>query len=333
MAFIDELTIRARAGHGGDGVVRWLHEKSKEFMGPAGGDGGNGGSVYVRAVRDVSVLSKYRHIKEFTAENGDPGGSRSMHGKNGEDLYIDLPVGSIVTNLETKKQYFLNNEEQVELLLDGGRGGFGNEHFKGSKNIRPQESTGGKVGGESDFYIEVELIASAGFIGLPNAGKSSLLNELTKAKVKVGSYQFTTLEPNLGELYGYILADIPGLIEGASDGKGLGYKFLRHIRRTKVLLHCVSLEFENPDEIYTTVRNELGKFDNVLLEKKEVIIFTKSDTVDKKVAEEKMKKVLATAKKTDGNVREYFTVSILDESQIKDLRDGMIKILDSVKAE
>lgn len=223
MAFVDEMRIHMRAGNGGRGIVSWLHEKGKEYGGPAGGDGGNGGNVYVKAVRDIGILAKYRHEKEFSAEKGENGKSKSMHGRNGDDCEILLPVGSVVTNLSTKKTVELLVEGERVLLLNGGRGGYGNEHFKGSKNIRPYEWTPGKPGEEADFFIELRLVADAGLIGLPNAGKSSLLNELTNATAKIGNYQFTTLEPNLGDFYGYILADIPGLIEGASEGKGLGH--------------------------------------------------------------------------------------------------------------
>ncbi|MFA6095656.1 MAG: GTPase, partial [Candidatus Paceibacterota bacterium] len=227
MAFVDEVTFHARAGRGGSGVVRWLHEKGKEYMGPAGGNGGKGGDVYVEAVRDIGILHGYRNIKLFEAEKGGDGGKKSMDGKTGEDLVLKLPVGSVVTNLDTLQSFDLLKEGERVLVLKGGRYGLGNEHFKGSTNQRPEMTTEGRVGEEADFHIELRLVVDAGFVGFPNAGKSSLLNALTNAKAKVAAYQFTTLEPNLGDLYGFILADIPGLIEGASEGKGLGDKFLR----------------------------------------------------------------------------------------------------------
>ena len=240
MAFIDELKLHIKAGNGGDGVVRWLHEKGKEFMGPAGGNGGRGADVYARAIRDFGVLANYKNVKEIAAPKGVDGGNKSCNGADGKDLYIDFPVGSVITNLETGGKVFLNNEGETKLLAQGGRGGQGNETFKSSTNQRPEQCTPGKPGEEFDFYVEVELVADAGLIGLPNAGKSSLINELTNAKSKVGAYQFTTLEPALGDMYGFIIADLPGLIEGASEGKGLGDKFLRHIKRTKILFHCLS---------------------------------------------------------------------------------------------
>jgi GTPase len=320
MAFVDELQFYIKAGRGGDGVVRWLHEKGKEFGGPAGGNGGNGGSVFVRAVRDLGILAKYRNVKEFTAEKGGDGMRNSMHGKNGEDLYIDLPIGSVVTNLETKKKFHLLEEGEAVQILEGGRGGLGNEHFKASTNIRPQEWTPGKEGEEGNFLIELELVVDAGFIGLPNAGKSSLLNAITNADAKVGSYAFTTLEPNLGDLYGFILADIPGLIEGASEGKGLGHAFLRHTKRTKMLLHCISLENEDIVAVYDTIRNELENFDPALSEKQEIVVLTKTDVTD----EAGLKKAIKAISKRNKDV---LSVTILDDSSLKILKDELVKRL------
>jgi GTPase len=222
MAFVDELKIYAVAGHGGHGVVRWLHEKGKEFSGPSGGNGGKGGDVYIKGVRDIGRLAALVHKKEFKAGRADDGQRNSRQGKNGEDLIIELPIGSIIKNLSTEKTYRLDKEGETIKVLEGGRGGLGNEHFKASTNTSPKESTPGKEGESAHFHIELELVADAGFAGLPNAGKSSLLNALTNAKSKVAAYQFTTLEPALGEMEGFILADIPGLIEGASEVKVWG---------------------------------------------------------------------------------------------------------------
>jgi len=242
MAFIDEMKFHAHAGRGGVGVVRWRHEFSKEFSGASGGNGGRGGDVRVIAVRDLGILARYRNTKEFDAEKGEDGMKDSRHGRNGQDLVIDLPIGSIITDHRTGHTFQLLEEGENVRILKGGSGGLGNEYFKGSTNTTPMESTNGYDGEEGDFSVELELVADAGFIGLPNAGKSSLLNVLTNADAKVGSYAFTTLEPNLGALYNFVLADIPGLIEGASLGRGLGHKFLRHVRRTKILFHLISLE-------------------------------------------------------------------------------------------
>ena len=320
MAFIDEIKIYAKAGNGGNGVVRWLHEKGKEFSGPAGGDGGIGGSVYFVAVSDLATLASYRHKKKFFAVDGGAGSSKSMHGQNGADCEIKVPVGSMITNLRTGKKYDLTVLGDKVLVLVGGRGGYGNEHFKGSKNITPQEHTDGKEGEAAEFQIELRLVADIGLVGLPNAGKTSLLNVLTNSQAKVGNYQFTTLEPNLGDLYSVIIADIPGLIEGASQGRGLGDKFLRHIRRTKVLLHCLDLGDENILKNYQIIRKELKEFDPQMLDKEEIILLTKTDTV----ADDYLKKIISKFSKTHKNV---LSVSVIDDGLVKKLADFLVQYI------
>ncbi len=320
MAFIDELKIHIKAGKGGDGVVRFLHEKGKEYSGPAGGNGGKGGDIYLRAIRDIGILGRYKNTKEFAAEDGQAGMKKSMSGKNGEDLIIDLPIGSVVTNLETRETFNLIEDGAVIKVLNGGKGGLGNEYFKSAVNQTPEKKTDGKIGEEADFDIQLELVADAGLIGLPNAGKSSLINVLTNSKSKIGAYQFTTLEPSLGDMYGYILADIPGLIEGASEGKGLGHKFLRHIKRTKVLLHCLSLENEDLVKAYKVIRNELNEYSPELAEKREVVILTKTDMVDAKT-------VASATKKISKLNKDVLSATVLDDDSIKKLKDNLIKIL------
>lgn len=312
MAFVDELTITAKAGNGGNGVVRWRHEKGKEFSGPSGGDGGTGGSVYAQAVRDIGILAQYRKKPIFAALDGQAGGKDSRQGSDGADCVIMLPVGSVITSQKTNTPVELLQEGQRVTLLHGGKGGLGNEHFKSSRNTTPRESTSGTAGERDVFFIELRLVVDAGLIGLPNAGKSSLLNALTNASAKVGSYQFTTLEPNLGDFHGYILADIPGLIEGASEGKGLGHLFLRHISRTRLLLHCISLEREDVTNAYATVRNEIVAHDPELVKKREIIILTKTDLV----SNDEIKTRIQDMKKTH---RDVYSVSVIDDASVKAL--------------
>jgi GTP-binding protein len=320
MAFVDEINIRLKAGDGGDGVVRWMHERGKEFMGPAGGNAGHGGNVFIEGVRDIGALFAFRNIKTLEAERGRDGGRDSMYGRAGDDLIVKIPIGSVVKNLDTGMEIEILKEGERVQILRGGGGGFGNEHFKSSTNIVPEQSTKGKIGDGADFHIELRLLVDAGFAGFPNAGKSSLLNALTNAKAKVASYQFTTLEPNLGDMYGFILADIPGLIEGASEGKGLGHKFLRHIARTKTILHCISLENEDIAAAYKTIRAELEAHSPELAAKKEIIVLTKTDLVDEKILKTRIKE----AKKLNPDV---MYVSIIDDEQVKEFRDNLIKTL------
>ncbi len=335
MAFIDEITLHLKAGDGGNGIVSWLHEKGKEFMGPAGGDGGRGGDVYLRAVHDIARLASYRFGNLFMAGRGGDGMRKSRHGKNGNDIELEVPVGSLVVNRVTGRTFEFLKEGNRALVLRGGRGGLGNEHFKSSRNVRPVESTKGKKGEEAEFDVELRLIADAGLIGLPNAGKSSLLNELTSARAKVGSYAFTTLEPNLGAIplnkggaesarrglsSGFILADIPGLIEGASAGKGLGTKFLRHIARTKLIIHCIPLDEPALVKAYATVRKELVAHAPELADKKEIVVLTKADNREPK----DIKKAVALLKKKN---RRVFVVSVIDDILLKKFKESLLAIL------
>ncbi len=320
MAFVDELNVHIRAGKGGPGVERFRHEKGKEFAGPSGGDGGRGGSVYVIGSRDLGLLFKYRHETEFSAEDGEAGKKDSLHGRNGDDLTLKFPLGSILTNLTTGKVVHVLSEDKPLLLLKGGDGGFGNEHYKSSIVQAPTRTSPGYPCEEADYHIELQLLVDVGFAGFPNAGKSSLLNVLTNADVKVGAYEFTTLEPSLGAFHGFILADIPGLIEGASEGKGLGYKFLRHINRTKMIAHLVSLENEDVLAAYKTIRNELETYSKELGEKDEIIILTKTDMVSEEVQKAAVKKLVKLKKPV-------YLMSIYDDASIKVFADAFVKML------
>ncbi len=304
MAFVDEVEIYAAAGKGGDGVIRWSHTKEKARGGPSGGDGGKGGNVVLLGVRDYAALAHYRYEKKFRAENGKAGDSASKHGAAGKDIVLRVPIGTLVRVKETGEEYEITKEGESTTLFRGGAGGKGNAHFKSSTNQNPFQKTVGKEGEEGTIKLTLKIIADLGIIGLPNAGKSSLLNVLTQAKSKVGPYPFTTLEPNLGDFYGSIIADIPGLIEGASLGRGLGIKFLKHIERTRILLHLVSASQDDPLEAYKEVRREIELFGHGLKEKSEIVVLSKTDLVSPGECETKIQ-LLAR-----GTGREVFNVSV-----------------------
>ncbi len=315
--FVDQLTIYAKAGNGGDGVVRWRHEKFRPMAGPAGGNGGRGGDIVLRAVRDVNLLSKYTGSKDFAAENGGVGEGGSRFGKNGADLIIDVPVGSVVTDKERSRVYEFLTEGHTEKVFKGGGGGLGNEHFKSATNRSPEDVTLGRQGEEGELLIELSLVVDVGLVGMPNAGKSSLLNTLTNARSKVGAFPFTTTEPHLGDFYGFVLADIPGLIEGAAAGKGLGHTFLRHVSRTKMILHLVSLETEDILERYNVIRDELKSFSNDLSAKEEWLILTKKDLVNKDYLDKIRPDI-------DKIVNRVFVISTETGEGVKELADALV---------
>lgn len=314
---IDEVTIRIAAGRGGDGCVAF--DNSKGGRGPTGSRGGNGGDVYMAATSNLTALNKFRFKKEFEAENGAAGKNRLLDGRNGEDLILEVPIGTIAHNLTTHRDFEILTPTDKILLARGGRGGRGNWFFRSSTNTTPKEWEPGKPGQEFDFTLELNLIAQVGFIGFPSAGKSSLLNALTKAEVKVAAYPFTTLEPNLGDFYGLIIADIPGLIEGASEGKGLGTKFLRHIKRTNILIHCLTAESDDLKRDYDIIRGELTKYAPELANKKEYIFLTKTDLIS---VEEREGKVNAL-KKINPDV---LAVSIYDYDSLEEVKKLLLKI-------
>lgn len=309
---IDNVTIDVQAGDGGNGAVSFRREKFVARGGPDGGNGGNGGSVYFEAVSDISALRYFRYKKEIKAEKGGDGQSQKRHGKNADDVTVKVPVGTTVTDLENGTVWDFDEVGMVKRVAKGGRGGYGNYEFRTSTNQAPTEAKLGSPGQHFKLQLDMKYIADAGLIGLPSAGKSSLLNALTEAHAKVGAYPFTTLEPNLGALGDIILADIPGLIEGAHDGKGLGVRFLKHIEKTKMLLHCIDSTSEDVVKDYQVIRDELGNFSQDLLEKKELILLTKSDMVSETELEKRIQ-LLAPFGKAQ-------PVSIINDKQLKKLR-------------
>lgn len=321
MAFVDEARIYAESGKGGDGVVRWLRTKQSARGGPSGGDGGRGGDVVLVGVRDIAALAHYRYEKKFHAEDGGAGKGELKQGKDGEETLLEVPVGTLARVIETDDEYEITKEGERIVLFRGGKGGLGNARFKGPAHQNPFERTLGRAGKGGDIELTLKIIADAGLIGLPNAGKSSLLNALTRSKSKVGDYPFTTLGPNLGDFYGKILADIPGLIEGASSGRGLGIKFLKHVERTGILLHLVSASQDDPLAAYREVRKEIELFGHGLSDKREIIILSKIDLIPPSECEIK-KELLSTE-----TGREVLSVSVKDHKSLKNFSDTLAKIL------
>lgn len=315
---VDDITITIKAGKGGDGAATLKRNAQTPKGGPDGGNGGNGGNVYFVGTNDINGLAQFRYKKRLEAEDGVKGGKQNLYGRNGEHLYIKVPVGTRITDIDNKRIYEIEDEATLFLAARGGAGGRGNNEFKSATNQTPRYAETGGDGEEQRAHLELRLIADMGLIGLPNAGKSSLLEALTNAHPKIGNYSFTTLEPNLGVMQGLVLADIPGLIEGASEGRGLGTKFLKHIERTKLLLHCIDASSEDLLGTYETVRKEFAAYNPALLEKQEVILLTKIDLVEKKDVEKK-KKLLSKLK------RDVLTVSVLDDQSIEELRTYLME--------
>jgi len=316
--FIDDVKIKVRAGAGGDGTVAFNNVKMA--LGPTGGRGGNGGSIYLEGVVDLGALIQFRYKKELIGENGEKGGQQMKDGANGKDLVFKVPVGTVVHNLTTGEDTEITAIGQSLLLARGGRGGKGNFMFRSSRNTSPTKFQYGLLGAERELRLELKLIADIGFIGLPNVGKSSLLNTLTNAKSKVANYPFTTLEPNLGVYFELVLADIPGLIEGASEGKGLGIKFLRHIERTKTLFHFISAESANPLKDYEIIRNELSAFNKELLNRAEYIFLSKTDLKSKEEVAQKLKKLKALNK-------QVIPISVIDNDSIAQVERVLREII------
>jgi len=319
--FVDEVTVIIKAGNGGDGSVHFKRNAQTAKGGPDGGNGGNGGSIYFEGIDDILSLSQFQFRKRIQAENGVNGGRQNLYGRGGKDTMVKVPFGTQITDTATGKTYTITKFVPKILLAKGGKGGKGNNEFKTATNQTPYYAEKGEKGEERQLQLELKLIADIGFIGLPNAGKSSLLKEMTNAKPKIGAYPFTTLEPNLGVMdRGVILADIPGLIEGASKGKGLGIKFLRHVERTKLLVHCIASDNENVLDIYHTLREELEKYNKKLLDKKEIILLTKKDLI----TENELKQKISLLQDKQKHI---LSVSIYDKKSLETLKSELLKFI------
>ena len=295
MKFLDQVKIFVKAGDGGPGSASMRREKFVEFGGPDGGDGGKGASIILIAERNLNTLIDYRYTQHFKAEKGQNGMNKNKTGRNGKDLYLKVPIGTQILEEDNKTLLFdFKNEKEEFVVANGGKGGLGNTNFKSSTNRAPRKFTKGTLGEEFWIWLQLKTIADIGIIGLPNAGKSSLLAAITNANPKIANYKFTTLNPNLGvatyDNKEITLADIPGLIEGAHTGVGLGIKFLKHIERCKTLLHMIDITEENLEKSYNQIKEELGSYSKELLKKKEVIVLNKVDLLDKKTAGEIIKK-------------------------------------------
>ncbi len=323
MKFLDQVKIYVKAGDGGSGSPSFRREKFIEFGGPDGGDGGKGGSVMLVSERNLNTLIDFRYQQHFKAERGRDGSGKNKTGRGGENLYLKVPIGTQVFEEDNKTLIFDFKKENEEFVAAiGGKGGFGNTRFKSSTNRAPKKFTKGAIGEEFWIWLQLKTIADIGIIGLPNAGKSSLLASLTSATPKIANYKFTTLNPNLGvAIYDdkeITLADIPGLIEGAHKGTGLGIKFLKHIERCKVLLHLIDISEKNLVNSYSQVRDEMAKYSSELLKKQEIIVFNKTDLVDEEEKNKKKKEFDEIIKKPT------FETSTLDKKSVSDIKSKLL---------
>ena len=324
MKFLDQAKIYIKAGNGGSGSAHFRREKFIEYGGPDGGDGGDGGSIIIQADRNLNTLIDFRYAQHFRAEHGQAGSKRNKTGANGEDLVLKVPVGTQIYEEDNNTLIydFTKNKEKF-LVANGGKRGLGNVRFKSSTNRAPKKKTSGKPGEEFWIWFQLKVIADIGIIGKPNAGKSSLLAALTKAKPKIANYPFTTINPNLGVTYydgkEITLADIPGLVEGAHRGVGLGDKFLRHIERCKALLHLIDLSEDSLVDNYKKIKLELSTYDKNLVKKKEIIFFNKSDLFNKEDIDKKLKEFKDKTKK------KYEIISVFSKKDIKKIKKILIK--------
>ena len=323
--FVDYVSIFCKSGNGGSGSANLRRDKITAKGGPDGGDGGRGGHIIVRGSRNKWTLLHLKYTKHIKASSGQSGGKSLSTGAQGKDIFIDVPLGTVVKNLETNKVIFeIENDMEENILLYGGIGGKGNAFFKNSTRQTPRFSQSGKLGSEGKFSFELKVLADVGLVGFPNAGKSTLLSVLSSAKPKIADYEFTTLVPNLGIVdyrneHSFIMADIPGIIEGASEGKGLGHRFLRHIERNSCLVFLIPINVKDIMRQYLILLDELEKYDKTMLLKKRILVVSKCDLLDEK----QQKKVLKTINKKIPHV----LISSISNTGLLDLKDKIWSIL------
>jgi len=323
--FIDYAKIELQAGNGGNGIVSFHREKYIDKGGPSGGDGGKGGDIVFVTNSNLHTLQDIRYRRLYKAKNGQSGGSNKKTGKSGEDLIIEIPCGTVIKDQASNKIIVdMVEDNHSHIVCEGGIGGKGNHHFKSSTQQTPRFSQEGSQGEHLKVELELKVLADVGLVGLPNAGKSTLLSVMTTAKPKIADYPFTTLQPHLGIVkYGdyqsFVMADIPGLIEGASEGKGLGHQFLKHIERNKILLFLIDILEENPQETFDKLKKELETFNDTLMDKPALVVRTKLDTIqDSK-----------TLDQWNGFSEDYIDISSVSQSGLDDLKDRLVSFLSS----
>jgi len=331
MSFVDKVEIKVKAGDGGNGKLSFRREKFISKGGPDGGDGGNGGDIILQASRNQNTLAAFRHKKEYQAENGSPGDRSRKHGKSAKPLILKVPVGTMATNDENEVVADLTEDNQTVVVAHGGMGGFGNAHFVSSRRQAPNFAEKGEPGEDAHLSLELKLIADVGLVGMPNAGKSTLLSRISNARPEIADYPFTTLSPNLGVVdvdkeTTILFADIPGLIEGAAAGKGLGHDFLKHVERTAVILHLIEAYKENVAETYKQIRAELKAYKKDLAKKPEIIVLTKIDGLDSEIIDYLKQELLKAAPKNSI----VLSISSMSGEGIKDM---LYKIKEVVQLE
>lgn len=322
--FVDYVKVNCKSGHGGAGSAHLHRAKYIPKGGPDGGDGGRGGHVVLRGNNQLWTLLALKYLRHVKAENGKPGGKQELTGANGADVYLDVPIGTIAKDEKGNILGEITEDKQEIILLKGGKGGLGNSHFKSSTNQTPRYAQPGLEGEEAFVTLELKLLADVGLVGFPNAGKSTLLSAITSAKPKIANYAFTTLVPNLGiveyrDFQSFVVADIPGIIEGASEGKGLGYRFLRHIERNSILLFLIPADAEDYYKEYQILLNELAKYNPELADKDRLIAISKSDLLDKELEEE--------IRKTFPENFKLIFISAVTGKNLVELKDELWKIL------